>query len=164
MNLSLHDKIALVTGGGRGLGRSIVRGLAQAGAQVGVTAARESEEIERVASEAPDGAVAPFLADVTKEEDCARVVRETLKRFGKLDVLINNAGRGMKYVNESFLTQPTRFWETDPETWRMVIDTNVNGPFLMPRATAPHMLKSGWGRIINMSMSYATMRRRGFSP
>jgi 3-oxoacyl-[acyl-carrier protein] reductase len=87
-----------------------------------------------------------------------------LKRFGKLDVLINNAGRGMKYVNESFLTQPTRFWETDPETWRMVIDTNVNGPFLMARATAPHMLKSGWGRIINMSMSYATMRRRGFSP
>jgi 3-oxoacyl-[acyl-carrier protein] reductase len=70
----------------------------------------------------------------------------------------------MKYVNESFLTQPTRFWETDPETWRMVIDTNVNGPFLMARATAPHMLKSGWGRIINMSMSYATMRRRGFSP
>ena len=70
----------------------------------------------------------------------------------------------MKYVNESLLTQPTRFWETDPDSWRMVIDTNVNGPFLMARASAPHMLKSGCGRIINMSMSYATMRRRGFSP
>jgi NAD(P)-dependent dehydrogenase (short-subunit alcohol dehydrogenase family) len=116
MNLALHDKIALVTGGGRGLGRSIVRGLTQAGAHVVVTAARQSEEIERVASEAPKDAVAAFLADVTKEEDCARVVQETLKRFGKLDVLINNAGRGMKYVNESFLTQPTRFWETDPDT------------------------------------------------
>jgi NAD(P)-dependent dehydrogenase (short-subunit alcohol dehydrogenase family) len=164
MDLSLQGKVALVTGGGRGLGRSIVRGLTQAGAQIVVTAAREIEEIERVESEAPKGAVAAFLADVTKEEDCARVVRETLKRFGKLDVLINNAGRGMRYVSESFLTQPPRFWETDPETWRMVIDTNVNGPFLMARATAPHMLESGWGRIINMSMSYATMRRRGFSP
>jgi NAD(P)-dependent dehydrogenase (short-subunit alcohol dehydrogenase family) len=157
MDLSLQGKVALVTGGGRGLGRSIVRGLTQAGAHVVVTAAREIEEVERVASEAPKGAVAAILADVTKEEDCARVVEETLKRFGKLDVLINNAGRGMKYVNESFLTQPTRFWETDPDTWRMVIDTNVNGPFLMARASAPHMLKSGWGRIINMSMAYATL-------
>ena len=80
-----------------------------------------------------------------------------MKRFGRLDVLINNAGRGMNYVNESFLTQPTRFWETDPDIRRMVIDTNVNGPFLMARASASHMLKSGWRRIINMSMSYATM-------
>ena len=160
MDLSLQGKVALVTGGGRGLGRSIVRGLTQAGAHVVVTAAREIEEIERIASEAPKGAVAAILADVTKEEDCARVVEETLKRFGKLDVLINNAGRGMKYVNESFLTQPTRFWETDPDTWRMVIDTNVNGPFLMARASAPHMLKAGWGRIINMSMAYATMRQK----
>jgi len=164
MDMSLHGKVAVLTGGGRGLGRAIVRGLTQAGAQVVVTAASEIEEINSVVSEAPKGAVAALLADVTKEEDCTRVVRETLERFGKLDVLINNAGRGMKYVNESFLTQPTRFWETDPATWRMVIDTNVNGPFLMARASAPHMLKAGWGRIVNMSMSYATMRRKGFSP
>ena len=97
MDLSLQGKVALVTGGGRGLGRSIVHGLTQAGAHVVVTAAREIEEIERVGSEAPKGTVAAFLADVTKEEDYARVVGETLKRFGKLDVLINNAGRGMKY-------------------------------------------------------------------
>jgi hypothetical protein len=65
MDLSLQGKVALVTGGGRGLGRSIVRGLTQAGAHVVVTAAREIEEIERAASEAPKGAVAAFLADVT---------------------------------------------------------------------------------------------------
>jgi NAD(P)-dependent dehydrogenase (short-subunit alcohol dehydrogenase family) len=90
MNGSVASGKVALTGGGRGLGRSIVRGLTQAGAHVLVTAARESEEVERVASEAPKGAVAAFLADVTKEEDCARVVRETLKRLGKLDLLINN--------------------------------------------------------------------------
>ena len=87
-----------------------------------------------------------------------------LTRFGRLDILVNDAGRGMKYVSEAFLTEPTRFWEVAPETWRMVIDTNVNGPFLMARAAVLSMLQSGWGRIINISMNYETMRRRGFSP
>ena len=70
----------------------------------------------------------------------------------------------MKYVSERFLTEPTRFWEVRPETWQMVIDTNVNGPFLMARAAVPQLLRSGWGRIINISMNRETMRRRGFSP
>jgi 3-oxoacyl-[acyl-carrier protein] reductase len=164
MNSPLHDKVALVTGGGRGLGRAMALGLARAGARVVVAAARERAEIERVAAEAPKDAVVAVVADVTREDDCARLVDQTLKRFGKLDVLINNAGRGMKYVSESFLTEPTRFWETEPEAWRMVIDANVNGPYLMARAAAPAMLKAGWGRIVNVSMSYATMRRKGFSP
>jgi 3-oxoacyl-[acyl-carrier protein] reductase len=110
MNAPLHDKIALVTGGGRGLGRAMALGLARAGARVVVAAARERAEIERVAAQAPKDAVVAVVADVTREDDCDRLVAETLKRFGKLDVLINNAGRGMKYVSESFLTEPTRFW------------------------------------------------------
>jgi NAD(P)-dependent dehydrogenase (short-subunit alcohol dehydrogenase family) len=70
----------------------------------------------------------------------------------------------MKYVSQRFLTEPTRFWETDPDVWRMVIDTNVNGPFLMARAAVPVMIAAGRGRIVNISMNHATMRRRGFSP
>jgi NAD(P)-dependent dehydrogenase (short-subunit alcohol dehydrogenase family) len=70
----------------------------------------------------------------------------------------------MKFVSEHFFTEPTRFWEVDPDVWRMIIDTNVNGPFLMARAVVPHMLAAGWGRIINISMNHETMRRRGFSP
>jgi len=79
-------------------------------------------------------------------------------------VLVNNAGRVMKYISPLFLTEPTCFWEADPDTWRMVIDTNVNGPFFIARAAAPYMLRQGSGTIINVIMNYDTMRRRGFSP
>ena len=90
--------------------------------------------------------------------------RQRSNASGRLDILVNNAGRGMKYVSENFMTEPTRFWETAPETWRLVIDTNVVGPFLMARAAVPPMLAAGWGRIVNVSMNAETMRRRGFSP
>jgi 3-oxoacyl-[acyl-carrier protein] reductase len=158
----LAGRVAIVTGGGRGLGRAMALGLAARGAQVIATAARELAELEAVAAEDPK--ILPILADVTSPDDAARVVMAAVGEFGRLDILVNNAGRGMKYVSESFMTEPARFWMTDPDVWRMVIDTNVNGPFLMARAAVPAMLRSGWGRIINVSMNHATMRRAGFSP
>jgi NAD(P)-dependent dehydrogenase (short-subunit alcohol dehydrogenase family) len=160
----LAGRVAIVTGGGRGLGRAMTLGLAAAGAHVVATAARERSEVERVAAEAASGRILPVLADVTKEEDCARIVATALERFGRLDILLNNAGRGMKYVSENFMSEPTRFWETPPDVWRLVIDTNVVGPFLMARAAVTPMLEAGWGRIVNISMNVETMRRRGFSP
>ena len=108
--------------------------------------------------------VFPLVADVTNLQDCQRVVETAANRFGGVHLLVNNAGRGMKYVSEGFLERPTRFWEADPDTWRMIIDTNVNGPFLMARASVPIFLAQRWGRIINISMNQATMRRQGFSP
>jgi NAD(P)-dependent dehydrogenase (short-subunit alcohol dehydrogenase family) len=160
--------VAIVTGGGRGLGRAMVLGLAQAGIHVVATAARERTEIDAVAEEVRqscgESRVLPLVADVTQEDDCAEVVDAAVKRFGRLDILVNNAGRGMKYVSNEFLTEPTRFWEVAPETWRLVIDTNVNGPFMMARCAVPVMLKAGWGRIVNVSVNQETMRRRGFSP
>ena len=94
-----------------------------------VTAAREKAEIEGLVVEAgPEKALA-ILADVADPEDCERVMAGTVERFGKVDVLVNNAGRGMKDVSPAFLTEPTRFWEADHEVWKMVVDTNVNGPF-----------------------------------
>jgi 3-oxoacyl-[acyl-carrier protein] reductase len=146
----------------------MVLGLAGAGIHVVATAARERAEVQAVAEEARESCgesrVVPVVADVTREEDCAAAVEAAVSRFGRLDILVNNAGRGMKYVSENFLTEPTRFWEVTPDTWHLVIDTNVNGPFLMARSAVPRMLKAGWGRIVNISMNRQTMRRRGFSP
>ena len=160
----LDGKVAVVTGGGRGIGRAIAEAYLQDGAQITLTAAREKAEVEDVVREAgPERALA-LVADVTDPEDCERVVAETVERFGQVNVLVNNAGRGMKYVSPDFLTEPPRFWETDPETWKMVIDTNVNGPFFMARAVVPRMFEQGGGSIINVSMNYETMKRRGFSP
>jgi NAD(P)-dependent dehydrogenase (short-subunit alcohol dehydrogenase family) len=160
----LAGLVAVVTGGGRGLGRAMTLGLAKAGATVIATAAREAGEVERVSAEAATGRVLPVVADVAREDDCARTVATALDRYGRLDILVNNAGRGMKYVSENFMTQPTKFWETAPDTWRLVIDTNVVGPFLMARAAVPAMLAAGWGRIVNVTINADTMRRRGFSP
>jgi NAD(P)-dependent dehydrogenase (short-subunit alcohol dehydrogenase family) len=163
MNDKADRKVAVVTGGGRGLGAAMALGLARAGYRVVVTAAREAAEIEAIAAEAGDR-VYPLVADVTREEDCERVVDAALARFGSLDILVNNAGRGMKYISSSFMTEPTRFWEADASAWRSVIDTNINGPFLMARAAVRPMLRGRWGRIINISMNRDTMQRAGFSP
>src|SRR5713226_9017356 len=141
---ALSGKTAIVTGAGRGLGRSMALGLARAGANVMLTAARNRREIELVAEEAAKsptaGAVRPLLADVANEEDCARVVSETVSEFGGVHILVNNAGRGMRFVSENFFDTPTKFWETDPAIWQLIVATNVNGPFLMSRAVAPFMM------------------------
>ncbi len=164
MSTRLTGKVAIVTGGGRGLGRAMALALARAGANVTITAARSKDEIHAVASAAGTGRILPLVADVLQDEDCARVIEATTARFGPVDILVNNAGRGMRFVAETFMSQPTRFWETDPAIRRMVIDTNINGPFMMARAVVPGMITRRWGRIINISANYDTMRRRGFSP
>jgi len=168
MSAELSGKTAIVTGAGRGLGRSMALGLARAGANVVLTAARNRREIDQVAEEAAKspaaGAVRPHFADVASEADCQRVVNETVREFGGVHILVNNAGRGMRFVSEKFFDTPTKFWETDPAVWQMIIATNVNGPFLLARAVVPHMLKQRWGRIVNISINHETMRRAGFSP
>ncbi len=159
--MKLTGKVAIVTGGGRGIGKAIAAAFAREGANVIVTAARGKNEIDSAASEIGATAV---LADVSKKEDVKRLVDSVVSRFGGIDILVNNAGRGMKFVNPDFMTHPKPFWEADPDIWRMVIDTNVNGVFLMTHAVVPHMLGRGRGRIINVSMNYETMKRKGFSP
>jgi 3-oxoacyl-[acyl-carrier protein] reductase len=168
MSEELSGKTAIVTGAGRGLGRAMALGLARAGANVVITALRNRREIDQVAEERAQipraGAIRAMLADVANEANCQRVVNETVREFGGVHILVNNAGRGMRFISEKFFDTPTKFWEADPAIWQMIVATNVNGPFLMSRAVAPYLMKQHWGRIINISINHETMRRPGFSP
>ncbi|WP_051240805.1 SDR family NAD(P)-dependent oxidoreductase [Tepidiphilus margaritifer] len=136
--MPLDPLVAIVTGAGRGLGRAMPLGLAAAGVRVLGTAARESGELQALEAEIRDrfgsDRFLPLTADAAHPEEAERTVATAPERLGRLDVLINNAGRGMKYVNPCFLTAPPPFWETPPELWRLIIDTHVNGPFFMARA------------------------------
>jgi 3-oxoacyl-[acyl-carrier protein] reductase len=159
--MKLNKKIAIVTGGGRGIGKAIAGAFAREGASVVVTASRQRNEIEEVAASIGGTAL---LADVSKVDDVQKLIGTVISEFGRIDILVNNAARGMKFVNRSFMTEPKPFWEADPDMWRMVIDTNVNGVFLMTRAVIPHMREHRSGRIINISINHETMERKGFTP
>ena len=159
--MKLEDKVAIVTGGGRGIGRAVALAFAREGARVVVTAARERREIEAVAAEIGGTAV---LADVSNRDSVGRLVGAVLADHGRIDILVNNAARGMKFVNARFMTDPAPFWQADPDAWRMVIDTNVTGVFLVTRAVIPHMLARRAGRVINITINRETMRRKGFTP
>jgi gluconate 5-dehydrogenase len=85
-------------------------------------------------------------------------------RLGGVDVLVSNAGIGMRTVNPQFLTRPQPFWEVSPSGFRDVIETKVTGSFLVARAVVPRLLAAGGGRIVMISMNEATMVRQGFVP
>jgi 3-oxoacyl-[acyl-carrier protein] reductase len=161
----LDGKVAIVTGAGRGIGRAIAQAYLQEGAKVSITAAHGQTELDQLAKQEWSERVLAKLADVANPEVCEEVVEQTIGRFGHVDILVNNAGRGMKSVRDSFLTEPTRFWEVEPAVWRLIMETNTNGPFYMARAVVTRWLKlRREGSIINVSVSYDTMKRRGFSP
>lgn len=161
MTAELDGKAAIITGGGRGIGRAIAEALIGAGAAVLITGSREYEELERTAEEI---GAASLLADVSHDTDSALVLETAMEHFGRIDILANNAARSMIDIGQRFLAQPQPFWHIDPDRWRNLVDTNVNGPFLLARTVVPVMLEQGWGRVINVSISEETMRRRGYSP
>ena len=164
--VDLRERVAIVTGGGRGLGRAIALGYARAGADVIIGVARSPEEAEEVVAAAAEepGSVEAVQADVTVPGDVERLVERALAIRGRIDVLVNNAARGMRFVNERFMTNPQPFWEADPDAWRLVMETNTVGVFLVSRAVVPHMLAAGRGSIINVTINRETMVRPGFSP
>ena len=151
----------LVTGGTSGLGLAMASALAASGATVALTG-RSGERASAVAADLP-GAVGIEL-DVRDEPSVTRAVDQTWSRLGGIDMLVNNAGIGMRTVNPRFMTQPQRFWEVPVHGFRAVIETNLTGYFLVAREVTPRMLAAGGGRIVNISVNHSTMHRTGFVP
>ena len=151
----------LVTGGTSGLGLAMATALAEAGAAVALTG-RSAARATAVAAELPGAA--GLELDVRDDSSVARAVDQAWSRLGGIDMLVNNAGIGMRTVNPRFMTHPQGFWEVPPDGFRAVIETNLTGYFLVAREVTPRMLAAGGGRIVNISVSESTMHRAGFVP
>ena len=153
---------ALVTGGTSGLGFAMSQALADAGARVVLTG-RTEQRVQEAASRIGE-LVTGLVMDVRDEQSVSAGVDRALAALGGLDVLVNNAGIGMRTVNPHFMTEPAGFWQVSPDGFRDLFATNVLGYFLVARAVVPHMLEAGRGKIVNISVNEATMRRGGFTP
>jgi gluconate 5-dehydrogenase len=152
----------LITGGTSGLGAAMATALVDAGATVAITG-RDETRAEAAARELGNGCVGVGM-DVRDDDEVTQGVDRVFDRLGGLDVLVNNAGIGMRTVNPRFLTDPQPFWEVSPDGFRDVLATNLTGYFLVARAVVPRLLKAGGGRVVNVSMNHATMKRTGFVP
>jgi NAD(P)-dependent dehydrogenase (short-subunit alcohol dehydrogenase family) len=151
----LDGKVALITGGNKGIGKAIARGLAEEGAAVALTA-RGAGELERAAAELSSrgATVLALPADVTDEAQVQEVFRRTLERFGRLDILVNNAG--------AFDGGPLD--DLSVATWDKVLAVNLRAPFLCTRETMRVMKKQGGGRIINIGSISAQRVRLHSAP
>jgi len=139
MAAELAGRVALVTGAWRGIGRAIAEGLLLRGAKVAVNVRDQRRAEEAAQRLGADAMAAP--ADVTRADEVERMVAATLQRWGRLDILVNNAA----YASS------TRFPELDEAEWKRALDVNATGPFLTTRAALPTMRAAGYGRVINIA-------------
>ena len=152
----LDGRVALITGGSKGLGEAMAAALASAGADL-MLVSRHLDEAQEVASRLAEtyGRRAEALAaDLTDRAQIARMVEETTQRLGKIDILITSAGINIR--------KPTL--EMPDEDWDAVLDTNLSAPFLCAKAVAPQMIARGWGRIINLSSMLGLVGMAGRAP
>jgi NAD(P)-dependent dehydrogenase (short-subunit alcohol dehydrogenase family) len=143
-NPQLDGKVAIVTGGSRGIGRSIAAALLARGARVAISGRKASALTEAETELAQGDAAGRLLtvqSDVANEQDAAKLINQTVERFGGLDILINNAGIGRFAPIADMST----------EVWNDVISTNLTGVFFCTRAALPHLKRRGGGYIINVS-------------
>lgn len=135
----LNGKTALITGGGRGIGRAIALTFARHGARIAV-AARSAEQVQQVAGEIAGDAIA-LVCDVADPESVTRMFSELRERFGEADILVNNAG----------VAESATLVNTTDELWHRHLSINLSGAFYCTRAAMPAMLKNRWGRVINVA-------------
>jgi NAD(P)-dependent dehydrogenase (short-subunit alcohol dehydrogenase family) len=138
--MRLQGKVALITGGGTGLGAAVAEAFVAEGAKVCI-AGRRRDVLEKVARRFSGSQIAVCAADLSVAEDVRRMVETAVSFGGKLDVVVNNAAMGV----------PGSVVDMDPALWQKVLDTNLTGPFLVLKHAIPHMIRSGGGSIINVA-------------
>lgn len=155
MKIDLSGRTAVITGGSRGLGKSMAEALSEAGAQVALVA-RDAEKLESVrdAIARRGGTAAVFVGDVTREADVAAVASGVLERFGPAQILINNAGTNIR----------KNLVDYSLEEFRSVIDSSLISTFLMCRAFVPGMKGTGYGRVLNMASIMGHISLPGRTP
>jgi 3-oxoacyl-[acyl-carrier protein] reductase len=157
--MRLKNKVAIITGGAEGIGKAYALGYVKEGAKVVIADINEKAAKATVKEISSAGLEALAVkVDVSKSEDTAKMVEKTLERFGKIDILLNNAG---KYVRNPAVRKPV--WELEPAEWESVIAVNLTGVFLCCRAVLPSMIKQKSGKIINVASSLAFANSLNFS-
>jgi NAD(P)-dependent dehydrogenase (short-subunit alcohol dehydrogenase family) len=161
--MATERKATIVTGAASGLGRAMALGLVESGMDV-VAVDRNATALAAMApaTAGTPGSVLPLPADLMEPDAFDRIVATTLEKFGRIDVLINNAGIGQASVRADQRRNPIRFWEATPDQWSRFLAVNATAPIMMARAVVPHMLRARQGRIITVTTSLGTMVRAGY--
>ena len=152
---SLAGRVALVTGGSKGLGKAMARGLAEAGADV-VISSRSENELKAALAEILDGTGRRghyVVADMARRDDVARLAREALEKMGRVDVLVNNAGTN----------RPQPIDALADADWDDVLEVNLSSVMALTRALVPQMKERRWGRVIHISSILGTVSKEGRS-
>ena len=163
----MEERVAIVTGGLRGLGRAMALGLVREGHRVLAVGhiAEDVPEVEGAGAQLP-GQLQTIVADLRQAGECERVVAAAIARFGGVDILVNNAGLTFTYIDPARYRRPSlqRFWEVGDEIVENVVATNYLAADRLARRVGSRMVENGWGRIVNVTTKLDTMNRAGTHP
>lgn len=155
--MRLKNKVAIVTGGAKGLGRSFALKLSEEGAKVMVVTRKDMTNLEQTVQMIKEqgGEASYFQADVAKEDETIKMAQKAVDTYGKIDILINNAA-----IYDGLVRKP--FYEIDLDEWDLVMNVNVKGAFIATRAVFPSMKEQGYGKILNLSSEVFFTGSNGF--
>jgi 3-oxoacyl-[acyl-carrier protein] reductase len=158
MKMRLKGRVAIVTGGAKGLGRAFALRLAQEGANLMVVTRKDMDNLEETVRQIQDlgGKASLFQADVASEADTKAMAKATIDGFGKIDILVNNAA-----IYDGIKRKP--FYEIDLDEWDLVMTVNVKGALLSARAVFPYMKEQGYGKIVNLASEVFFTGSHGFA-